>query len=80
MSVANATAIITCHHQVGVLVRTTAGKYLGHLDWRMDQRLDDLIPRWNRKRENPRRGEGFRMEVDGIEPTTSCLQSTRSPN
>ncbi|MCW2959638.1 MAG: hypothetical protein JWM90_25 [Thermoleophilia bacterium] len=34
----------------------------------------------DQERENPRQSEGFRVELDGIEPTTSCLQSTRSPN
>ena len=46
----------------------------------------EAVPLWRRSRRNgygramPRLHTKFLVEPDGIEPTTSCLQSTRSPN
>ena len=42
--------------------------------------LADIFSPWSSKATVRHLGPALLVEADGIEPTTSCLQSTRSPN
>ena len=51
------------------------------LDQRIQISPDDLMPLDpNLHEKTPAKGEGFRVELDGIEPTTSSLPARRSPS